>query len=197
LKSVSGFLPPIATQDFNLTNMETGSGVAASQPVSIKEKKYEQLFVNGKHQGLNEWYDLEQALQVSKDLNKPILVDFTGWNCANCRKMEADVWSDPTVHAMLRNDYVLLELYVDEKYELPAAEQYRSDFSKKMVKTLGNKYSDYEASKFNVNSQPYYVIMNAKGEVLVPPQGANYDVNNYIQFLESGKAAYQRNNGRN
>jgi thiol:disulfide interchange protein len=197
LKVISGFLPPPATQDFMLSNNRGGAEVAAAQEVSIKQKKYEELFVNGKHEGLNEWYDLDQAKQVSKELNKPILIDFTGWFCANCRKMEADVWSDAGVHQRLANDYILLELYVDEKTELPAAEQYTSKFSGKKIKTIGNRWSDYEASKFNVNSQPYYVVVNAKGEVLIPPQGANYDVNNYIEFLDSGKAAYEKNNGRN
>jgi len=197
LKVISGFLPPPATQDFMLSNNRGGGDAAPAQQVSIKEKKYEQIFVNGKHDGLNEWYDMDQALQVSKELNKPILIDFTGWFCANCRKMEAGVWSDASVHQRLANDFVLLELYVDEKTELPANEQVISKFSGKKIKTIGNKWSDYEASKFNVNSQPYYVIVNAKGEVLVPPQGANYSVKNYIEFLDSGKAAYEKNNGRN
>ncbi len=197
LKSISGFLPPPATQDFDLTNLMGSAPAEKAQVTSIKEKKYESLFTRGKHKGLDEWYDYEQALQVSKELNKPVLIDFTGWNCPNCRKMEVDVWADPEVHKRLANDFVLLELYVDEKMELPAAEQYVSKFSGKKVKTLGNKWSDYEASKFNVNSQPYYVIVNAKGETLVPPQGAKYDVNNYIEFLDSGKAAYEKNNGRN
>ncbi len=197
LKSISGFLPPPATQDFDLTNMMSSAPVEKAQITSIKEKKYESLFTRGKHKGLDEWYDYEQALQVSKELNKPVLIDFTGWNCPNCRKMEVDVWADPEVHKRLANDFVLLELYVDEKMELPTAEQYISKFSGKKVKTLGNKWSDYEASKFNVNSQPYYVIVNTKGDVLVPPQGAKYDVNNYIEFLDSGKAAYEKNNGRN
>ncbi len=197
LKSISGFLPPAATQDFNLANFSGTADAAPEQKVSIKQKKYEDVFVNGKHAGFNEWYDYEQALQVSKELNKPVLIDFTGWNCANCRKMEADVWSNKEVHKRLANDFILLELYVDEKLELPAAEQYVSKFSGKKINTIGKMWSDYEASKFNVNSQPYYVIVNAKGEVLVPPQGANYDVNNYIEFLDSGKAAYAKNNGRN
>ncbi|WP_345955974.1 cytochrome c biogenesis protein CcdA [Mucilaginibacter sp. PAMB04168] len=197
LKTLSGFLPPPATQDFNLSAGVSSADETSVQAVSIKEKKYEKLFVNGKHAGLNEWYDYDQAMQVSKELGKPVLIDFTGWVCANCRKMENEVWSDPAVHKRLANDFVMLELYVDEKTELPAADQKISEFSGKKIKTIGNKWSDYEASKFNVNSQPYYVIVNAKGDVLVPPQGANYDVNNYIEFLDSGKAAYQKNNGRN
>ncbi|CAM3874009.1 protein-disulfide reductase DsbD [Mucilaginibacter galii] len=197
LKVISGFLPPPATQDFMLSNNGGGGEVEPSQTVSIKVKKYEELFKRGKHAGLNEWYDMDQAMQVSKELNKPILIDFTGWFCANCRRMENEVWSDAAVHKRLSNDFVLLELYVDEKQELPANEQIVSKFSGKKIKTIGNKWSDYEASKFNVNSQPYYVIVNAKGEVLVPPQGANYSVQNYIEFLDSGKAAYEKNNGRN
>lgn len=197
LKVISGFLPPPATQDFMLSNNGGGGEATLSPAVSIKEKKYEDLFKRGKHAGLNEWYDMEQAMQISKELNKPILIDFTGWFCANCRRMENEVWSDPAVHKRLANDFVLLELYVDEKQELPANEQIVSEFSGKKIKTIGNKWSDYEASKFNVNSQPYYVIVNAKGEVLVPPQGANYSVQNYIEFLDSGKAAYEKNNGRN
>lgn len=199
LKSISGFLPPPATQDFYLSNNAgSGSGSANAEPVvSIKEKKYESLFLRGKHAGLNEWYDYDQALQVSKELKKPILVDFTGWFCANCRRMEQEVWSDKEVSKRLQNDFVLLELYVDEKTALPANEQYTSKFSGKKVVSIGNKNSDYEASKFNVNSQPYYVIVNARGDVLVPPQGANYSVDNYIKFLDSGKAAFEKNNGAN
>jgi thiol:disulfide interchange protein len=197
LKSISGFLPPPATQDFYLSNLSGGGDAAPVQAVSIKEKKYEDIFKRGKHAGLNEWYDMEQALQVSKELNKPILIDFTGWNCPNCRKMENEIWTDAGVHKRLQNEFVLLELYVDEKTELPTAEQVVSTYSGKKIKTIGNKWSDYEAKNFNVNSQPYYVIVNSKGDVLVPPQGANYSVNNYIEFLDSGKAAYEKNNGRN
>jgi thiol:disulfide interchange protein DsbD len=197
LKVISGFLPPPATQDFYLTNGGGSSDAAPQQTVSIKDKKYEDLFRRGKHAGLNEWYDYDQALQVSKELKKPVIIDFTGWNCANCRKMEQEVWSNPEVHKRLQNDFVLLELYVDEKQELPKEQQTVSSFSGKKINTIGNKNSDYEASKFNVNSQPYYVIINAKGDVLVPPQGANYSVDNYIKFLDSGKTAFQNNNGSN
>lgn len=191
LKLISGQLPPIGTQDFDLSG-GTGTAAAPAEPkVSIKQKKYESVFLNGRHKGLYEWYDYQQALQVSKELKKPILIDFTGWNCANCRKMEADVWSDPQVKQRLQNDFILLELYVDDKTELDKADQYTSTFSGKLITSIGAKNSDYEASKFNVNSQPYYVIIDAQGKVLVPAQGANYNVNNYIQFLDGGKTAYQ------
>lgn len=190
LKVISGFLPPPATQDFDLSRISNSSS-APVQNVSIKEKKYEDMFSRGKHAGLNEWYDYEQALQVSKELKKPVLIDFTGWNCPNCRKMENSVWSDAEVRKRMQNDFVLLELYVDEKSELPAAEQYTSSFSGKHIISIGAKNSDYEASKFETNSQPFYVITDSEGNVLVPPQGANYSVDNYIKFLDSGIAAYK------
>lgn len=192
LKVVSGFLPPPATQDFDLTRSMSSGPSAPEQKVSIKDKKYEALFARGKHQGLNEWYDYEQALQVSKELKKPILIDFTGWNCPNCRKMENEIWPDPEIKKHMQNDFVLLELYVDEKTDLPASDVYVSTFSGKKITGIGAKNADYETTKFNTNSQPYYVITDSEGNVLVPPQGANFSVSNYLKFLESGLAAYKK-----
>jgi len=192
LKALSGFLPPPATQDFDLSRISAGTTAAPVQNVSIKEKKYEKVFERGKHAGLNEWYDYEQALQVSKELKKPILIDFTGWNCPNCRKMENQVWTNPVVFKHLQNDFVMLELYVDEKIaQLPANEVYTSTYSGKQITTVGGKNSDYETVKFQTNSQPYYVIIDGNGKVQVPPQGANFSVDNYIKYLESGLAAYK------
>ncbi len=192
LKVISGFLPPPATQDFDLSRSMSSGSAAPVQLVSIKDKKYEDIFRRGKHAGLNEWYDYDQARQVSKELKKPILIDFTGWNCANCRKMENNVWSDPGVSKRMQNDFVLLELYVDEKSTLPEAEFYDSSFSGKKITTIGGKNSDYETTKFNTNSQPFYVIIDGNGNVLVPPQGANFSVENYTKFLDSGIAAYKK-----
>jgi len=192
LKALSGFLPPPATQDFDLSRISGNASAAPVQNVSIKEKKYEKVFERGKHAGLNEWYDYEQALQVSKELKKPILIDFTGWNCPNCRKMENQVWTNPVVFKHLQNDFVMLELYVDEKIaQLPANEVYTSTYSGKQITTVGGKNSDYETVKFQTNSQPYYVIIDSEGNTLVPPQGANFSVDNYIKYLESGLAGYK------
>jgi thiol:disulfide interchange protein len=190
LKVISGFLPPPATQDFDLTRTQSGSS-APVQNVSIKDKKYEDLFRRGKHAGLNEWYDYDQALQVSNELKKPVLIDFTGWNCPNCRKMENQVWPDPGVRRRMQNDFVLLELYVDEKTDLPESAFYYSTFNGKKVTTIGGKNSDYETTKFTTNSQPFYVIIDGSGKTLVPPQGANFSVDNYTKFLDSGIAAYK------
>jgi len=191
LKVISGFLPPPATQDFDLTRIQAGAA-APVQNVSIKEKKYEALFSRGKHAGLNEWYDYDQALQVSKELKKPILIDFTGWNCPNCRKMENQIWPDAGVRQRMQNDFVLLELYVDEKTDLPASEFYNSTFSGKKITSIGAKNSDLETTRFNTNSQPFYVIIDGDGNTLVPPQGANFSVDNYTKYLDSGIAAYKQ-----
>jgi len=191
LKVISGFLPPPATQDFDLTRMQAGAA-APAQNVSIKDKKYEALFSRGKHAGLNEWYDYNQALAVSKELKKPILIDFTGWNCPNCRKMENQVWPDAGVRQRMQNDFVLLELYVDEKTDLPASEFYNSTFSGKKITSIGGKNSDLETTRFDTNSQPYYVIIDGDGKTLVPPQGANFSVDNYTKYLDSGIAAYKQ-----
>ncbi len=191
LKVISGFLPPPATQDFDLSRSMGTASAAPVQQVSITTKKYEDIFKRGKHSGLNEWYDYAQALQVSKELKKPVLIDFTGWNCANCRKMENDIWPDPGVRARMQNDFVLLELYVDEKGQLPESEFYNSTFNGKKITTIGGKNSDFETTKFNTNSQPFYVITDSNGNVLVPPEGAKFDIENYTKYLDSGIAAFK------
>lgn len=203
LKSISAFLPPEATQDFNLSNIPDGSGSAASPsaaiPANIGERKYAANYTRIKTKGLDAWYDYDQALQVSKALHKPILIDFTGFNCVNCRKMEANVWSDPQVFSRIKNDFVLLQLVVDDKAELPAAEQFVSDYSDKKITTLGGKWSNLEAQRFNSNSQPLYVMLDSDGNLLkdasgaeIPTSPANYDIASYLKFLDSGIAAYKK-----
>ncbi|AMR34450.1 hypothetical protein A0256_06525 [Mucilaginibacter sp. PAMC 26640] len=194
LKSISAFLPPEATQDFNLSAIPGGGAAAPAavqQQTSIKTKKYAGNYDRIKTRGLDAWYDYDQALQVSKELHKPILIDFTGFNCVNCRQMEADVWTNAEVFTRLRDDFVMLQLVVDDKADLDPKDFYVSKFSGRKITTIGAKWSDMEADKFNSNSQPNYVIMDSNGNVLVPPQGANYNVANYIKFLDSGLAAYK------
>ncbi|HCN83584.1 MAG TPA: disulfide bond formation protein DsbD [Sphingobacteriaceae bacterium] len=185
LKGISAWLPPQSTQDFDLFSNASSSG-AVQQTAG---KKYSNLF-HAPH-GLDAFYDYEQGLDYAKKANKPVLIDFTGWSCTNCRKMEASVWSDPGVLKRLKEDYVLISLYVDDKTELPENEKYITGKGKK-IKNIGQKWSDFEASRFNINSQPFYVIVDPEGNNLVPPQAFNLDINNYIQFLDSGKKAFSK-----
>ena len=190
LKSISAFLPPLSTQDFDLS-----SGVAAATPVqqtSIKTKKYEDLFKRmPKVKGIDDWYDYDQALSVAKEVHKPVFIDFTGWNCVNCRKMEANVLPTPEVLKRLQNDFVVLQLVIDDKTDLPANEQFRSTFDGKLITTLGKKWLDKEITQYNSNAQPFYVIVDEQGKVLVPPQGANFNVAEFVSYLDTGIAAYK------
>lgn len=184
LKSISAWLPPITSQEFDLT----GSAVK-EKTEETANKKYASLFHTP--YGLDAFYDYEQALVQSKKLNKPILLDFTGWSCTNCRKMEASVWSDPAVLERLKKDYILVSLYVDDKSELAENEKYISKFSGRKVKTLGQKWSDFQAASFGTNSQPYYVVVDGSGNRLTSPQAFDLNVSKYVTFLDKGTAAYK------
>ncbi|WP_293946087.1 MULTISPECIES: protein-disulfide reductase DsbD family protein [unclassified Sphingobacterium] len=192
LKSISAFLPPSATQDFDLS---TGVGNSTAAHTDGKVKKYAEIFhERGTPKGFDPYYDYDQALATAKELNKPVLIDFTGWNCVNCRKMEANVWTDPAVAKLLKEEFVMAELFVDDKTELPVDEQIVSTYSNKKIKTIGNKNSDFQAASFNSNSQPLYVIVDPNGQVLVPQSGANYNVEQYKAFLQSGVNAFKKKN---
>ncbi|WP_258140046.1 protein-disulfide reductase DsbD family protein [Mucilaginibacter phenanthrenivorans] len=192
LKAISPLLPPLSTQDFDLSAGVGGSAPAAVNQSSIKTKKYEELFKRmPKVKGLDEWYDYDQAIQVSKELHKPIWIDFTGWNCVNCRGMEAKVLPNPEVLKRLQNDFVVLQLVIDDKTDLPPAEYTKSAYNGKTVTTLGGKWLNLEITKYNSNAQPYYVMIDENGNALVPPQGANFNVQDYIKYLDSGIAAYK------
>lgn len=194
LKGISAWLPPQQTQDFDLyTNQFSNAGNAGPSPENADggSKKYAGLF-HAPH-GINAFYDYDEALTYAKQVNKPVLLDFTGWSCTNCRKMEASVWAEPEVLKRLKTDYVLVSLYVDDRTELAEAEKYTSSFSNKKIKTIGQKWGDLQATKFATNSQPYYVILGHDEKQLVPPQAFNLDADNYVQFLENGKKAFLQN----
>ena len=199
LKSISALLPPIATQDFDLSKSPDGLTTAPTQLSSIKERKYANNYLRIKTRGLDAWYDYDQALQVSKELHKPIIIDFTGFACVNCRKMESNVWVDPVVFKHLRDDFILLQLVVDDKAELPLGEQFTSTYSGRRITTLGGKWADLELSRFNANAQPLYVMLDSDGNLLkdkdgkeIQPSPADYDVASYTKFLESGINAYKK-----
>jgi len=191
LKSISAFLPPLSTQDFDLSGGGGTNSPAGNNLSSIKAKKYEDIFRRlPKVKGVDDWYDYDQAVEVSKRLHKPIMIDFTGWNCVNCRQMENNVLPNPEVLKRLQNDFVIVQLVIDDKTELPVDQQTKSNYDGKTITTLGGKWIDLEITKYKSNSQPFYVIINEKGETLVPPKGAS-SIPDFIKYLDSGIAAYK------
>ena len=182
LKALAGYLPPQATHDFDLNRRQAAGG-----PVSTLTEvpKYADLF--DLPHDLEGFFDYEQALAYSKKVNKPVFVDFTGHGCVNCREMEARVWSDPAVLQRLREDYVIVALYVDDKTELPESEWYTSPYDQRVKKTIVAQNADLQIRKYNNNAQPHYCLVDSEGNLLVAP--INYDLNpeHFAAFLDSGK----------
>jgi len=186
LKALSGYMPPMTSQDFDINRIardNAGSGGVAKQEICETPKYHD--FLHLPH-GLEGYFDYEQALACAKEQNKPIFIDFTGHACVNCREMEANVWSDPKVLEMLRNDYIVTALYVDDKKRLPEEEWIVSKYDGKTKKTVGAKFADLQIERWNVNAQPYYVLLNPDGKMLTQPKAYDLEVDNFIQFLKKG-----------
>ena len=159
LKSISAFTPPLSTQDFNLFDGEVTAQVE----------------------------DYDEGLQIGKQLNKPVLLDFSGFGCVNCRKMEAAVWTNPEVKNLLDNDFVLVTLMVDDKTPLPSPVKVKeSDGTERTLRTYGDKWSYLQRSKFGSNAQPYYVIVNDEGQPMSGSYGYKEDIPAYLKFLTGG-----------
>ena len=196
LKALSGYLPPQATHDFDLNKivrdnvkLYSGSGGDNENKEICEKPKYSE-FLHLPH-GLEGYFDYDQALQCAKEQDKPIFIDFTGHGCVNCREMEANVWADPKVLKRLRDNYIVLALYVDDKTKLPKEEWIKSEYDGKVKKTVGKKYADFQITKFGVNAQPFYVLMGHDGEVLAQPRAYDLDVNAFIDFLDRGVKNYK------
>ena len=192
LKGLSGYLPPLHTQDFVVG--QGGSAAASGEPGMLltadgKKPKHSD-FLHLPH-GLEGFFDLQEAEAYAAKVNKPLFIDFTGHGCVNCREMEARVWSDPQVLDILRRDYVIVALYSDDKKILPENEWVTTD-SGKVLKSLGKINSYYALKTYGVNAQPYYVLQGRDGKTLVPPRGYDLNVENFVQFLRSGVEAYKK-----
>lgn len=180
LKLISGFPPPMTYSESPYgVGGKGGNGLATDFSALPEGAKL------GAHD-LIAFTDYQKGLEYAKSVNKPILLDFTGFACVNCRKMEDYVWSDPSILTMLKNDVVLISLYVDDKKELLENEQYISETTGKKIKTIGNKWSDFQIEKYHANAQPYYVILDAEENRLAEPIGYTPDVEEYKMWLESG-----------
>ena len=164
LKAISAFAPPLYTQDFN-------------------------LYKNEVHAAFD---DYESGMAYAKKVNKPVMIDFSGFGCVNCRKMEASVWTDPKVKQMLENDYVLITLMVDDKTKLPQPIEIQENGKTRRLKTIGDKWSYLQRSKFGSNAQPFYILLNDEGQPLGPSYAFNEDVSKYIQFLQNGLKEFKK-----
>ena len=155
LKAISAFSPPLYTQDFNLYHGEV----------------------------LPQFLDYEQGMEYAKEQGKPVLIDFTGYGCVNCREMEAAVWSHPRVKSIIDNQYILISLYVDDKTPLPEIIQIEESGKQRKLKTVGDKWSYLQRSKFGANAQPFYVLLDNEGMPIGAPHAYNKNINEYITFL--------------
>ncbi|MCC2546887.1 thioredoxin family protein [Hymenobacter sp. BT175] len=190
LPALSALAPPPARTDFVLGGSTPAVAVGDAQTSLCEAPRYAQdleLPLN-----LPGYFDLQQALRCAREKNKPVFVDFTGHNCGNCRKMEASVWSDPEVLRRLREDYVIVALYVDDKTELPASEWYTSKRDGREKRNLGEQNLDFQISRFGANAQPYYVILSPDGKSLVPPVAYDPDVTHFVNFLDAGLRNYRQ-----
>ena len=188
LKALSGYLPPMAAHDFDLDRISRENAMAASgveQSSSICETPKYHEFLHLPH-GIEGYYDYEQGLACAKKLNKPVYLDFTGHGCVNCREMEANVWSDPQVLKLLKDEYVVISLYVDDKTVLPESEWVISSHDGKLKKSIGKIYADQQIYNFNINAQPYYVLLGHNGELLEKPLAYDLDIDVYVEFLKTG-----------
>ena len=164
LKAISAFAPTLYTQDFNLYESEVHAA----------------------------FDDYEAGMAYAKKVGKPVMIDFSGYGCVNCRKMEASVWTDPKVKQLLEQDYVLITLIVDDKTNLPAPIEIQENGKVRKLKTVGDKWSYLQRSKFGANAQPFYILLDGEGMPLAPSYAFDEDVSKYIQFLQDGLKQFQQ-----
>ena len=184
LKALSGYMPPITTQDFVIGQNSGTAHNAETAPAESSEY--------GLHLplGLQGYFNLDDALEAAKKAGKPVFVDVTGHGCVNCREMESRVWSDPTVLSMLKNDFVVVALYTDDKQKLDKEDYVTDAETGKVYKDLGRANSYLARTKWDVNAQPNYVLLSPEGEMLVPVRGYDLSIDGFVNFLQSGLDAY-------
>ena len=189
LRALSGYLPPLHTQDFVLTASQNAAASGTSrQRAAFPEVKYGDL-LRLPH-GLQGFFDFDEALDYAREVGKPLFVDYTGHGCVNCREMEQRVWSDPRVLRLLREDFVIVALYSDDKTTLPENEWVTTE-SGKVLKSIGKINAHLAHEQFGINSQPYYLILGASGRPLLPGRGYDLDTDAFLDFLKTGIRHYE------
>ncbi len=194
LKALAGYLPPMSTQDFDINRqIREASGLTGN--VCEKPRYSDKLHIP---HGLNGYFDYEDALRCARELKKPVFIDFTGHGCVNCRKMEEKVWSDPQVLESLRNDFVIVSLYVDDKkIKLPPSEQFIGRSSGQKITMLADKNAEIELCYFGKTSQPLYCIIDGDENLLQPASSAekfNFRAEPFHEFLKKGVAEFKKRN---
>ena len=176
LRAISGFPPPDFYKEW--TNTSSGASAGGSHSETCPHN-------------LNCFHDYEEGMAYAQQVGKPVMIDFTGWSCVNCRKMEDNVWSQTAVLKIISEDYVLISLYVDDKTPLPDSKQFVSTSTGKKVKSTGNKWSEMQSRIYQTNSQPYYVLLDHQGKLLAKPVGYTPDADIYKKYLEEGKCRFK------
>ncbi len=186
LKALSGYMPPITTQDFVIGQNSGTAYAAEATPAASSEY--------GLHLplGLDGYFSLEEGFEAAKKAGKPVFVDVTGHGCVNCREMESRVWSDPTVLGMLKNDFIIVALYTDDKQKLDKEDYVTDAENGKVYKDLGRANSYLARTKWGVNAQPNYILLSPDGEMLVPVRGYDLSIDGFVDFLQSGLDAYSK-----
>ena len=190
LKALAGYMPPLSSQNFVMNSPQPSSiskGVYAMS--ECEAPKYGNMLELP--YGIQGYFDYEQALACAKKQGKPLFIDFTGHGCVNCREMEAAVWSDPKVLKRLKEDYVVVALYVDEKTELPENEWYVSAYDERIKKTIGGQNLDFMIQKLNANAQPYYTLIDPNSSLLSAPKGYDLNVDKFVEFLDNGLTEFK------
>ncbi|MCI1720099.1 MAG: thioredoxin family protein [Bacteroidales bacterium] len=189
LKALSGYLPPIETQDFRVAYIGAGSADGGNKTAAIDTLNAKYSDVLHLPQGLQGFFNYDEALAYAQKVHKPVFLDFTGHGCVNCREMEARVWSNPIVLQMLKQEYVVCALYADDKMTVPEEDQVTLP-NGKVLSELGDINSNFMLTRFNANAQPYYIILDETGKPLAQPMGYNLDVKVFTKFLQDGIKAY-------
>lgn len=183
LKTISGLIPPQSSHGLFGKKTKAASTLCDTPKYAdILELPYD----------LEGYFDYKQALTCAKAQNKPLFLDFVGHSCSNCKDMVAKVWSDPRVLEKLRNNFIIVALYIDERKELPENEWITSIIDGKVKKTIGKKNADFQISRFNINGQPFYVLLDNNEKKLVEPRGYNTDVEAYLKFLDDAISEFKK-----
>jgi thiol:disulfide interchange protein DsbD len=195
LKGISAWLPEMKTQDFNLNKVsfQQSTGANAAGADAIKPVKYTD-FLESEIPGVEAFFDYDEAMVAAKKMNKPVMIDFTGHSCANCRKMEQEVLNSPDVMKRLQSDFVVVSLYVDDKFRLPEEERYLSKRDGREVKELGTKNLDFEITLTGNSAQPQYIFVDTSGKIIYDAGGYKSDIPRFVKILDDVKAAFKKSN---